>query len=160
MKIVTKLSENDVIRFNFYLLYRRWTIRIISAFMLLDILLSILYPKIVEASMPESLLFPVLFLLVLPLMTYFQAKRNLKTNKRVSEQIEYVFDDKDLIVTGESFNSIMTWDKIFKVTKTKRWILVWQSKNNANLIPLKDIWDGDILNLKEILSRRGVTNNL
>jgi hypothetical protein len=160
MTIVTKLSESDIIRFNFYVFYRKWFIRIITAVMILDILLSLLFPKVVKASFPDSLLFPVIFLLLLPLMIYVQAKRNFKNNRRVSEQIEYVFEDKNLIIAGESFNSTMTWDKILKVTKTKRWLLVWQTKNMANLIPLKDIWDGDILNLKEILGKRGVSNNL
>ena len=160
MKIVTKLSESDIIRFNFYVFYRKWTIRIISAFMILDIFISILFPEVIKASMPDSLLFPAIFLILLPLMVYLQAKRSFKNNRRLSEQIEYVFNDNNLNITGESFNTTMTWEKIPKVTKTKRWILIWQTKNLANLIPLKDIWDGDVLNLKEILVRCGVTNNL
>jgi hypothetical protein len=60
----------------------------------------------------------------------------------VAEQKEYVFTDTDLKITGESFNVTMLWDKIYKVTKTKRWVLIWQTKYLANIIPLQDIWQG------------------
>lgn len=160
MKIVTRLSEKDIIRFNFYGFYKKWYIRLITGIMLLYVLISILLPLVTGAARTDSLLSPIVFLAVLPLVIYVQAKSNYKKNRRLSEQIEYEFEERQLIITGESFNCTMTWDKIHKVSKTKSWILIWQTRNSANLIPVKDIWEGDILNLKEILGKQGVSNNL
>jgi hypothetical protein len=160
MKITTRLTEGDVIRFNFYLYYRRWVIRIVTAVMILDVLIIIFYSDAVRDSMWGSLWFPALFLILLPAMVYVNAMRGFKNNRRLSEQIAYAFTESDLNITGESFTATMSWDKIYKVTKTKRWLLIWHSKNSANIIPLKDIWDGDILYLKEILLKKGVSNNL
>lgn len=160
MKIVTKLTESDIVRFNFYLLYRKWIFRIITALMVLAILLLFLFPDVAKASMPNALIFPVLFLVVLPVSVYIRSKRSFKNNHRLREQIAYVFDDQNLIVTGESFNATMTWDKIFKGTKTKRWVLIWQAGDLTSIIPLGNIPEGDIQTLKEILQKHGVKNNL
>src|SRR5215831_450426 len=125
MKIVTRLSESDILRFSFYAYFRKWIFKIITGAMVLDILISIFSPEVVHAKMPDSIMVPVIFLIFLPGVIYLQAKRNFKNSRRISEQIEYVFNDKNLVVTGESFNTTMTWEKIYKVTKTKRWILIW-----------------------------------
>ena len=160
MKIVTRLTESDIIRFNFYVYFRKWITRIIVFFMILDIFISLIFPEVFHMRSRDFPTVPLMFLIFLPGIVYLQAKRSFKSNRRISEQIEYAFSDKNLIVTGESFSTTMTWEKILKVTKTKRWIMIWQNKNIANLIPVKDIWGGDILNLKEILDRSGVRNNL
>ena len=160
MKIVTQLTEGDIIRFNFYILYRKWIIRIITGLMILTLLFIFLFPELAKPGMPNALIFPFFFLVVLPVMVYIGAKRTFKNNSRMHEQIEYVFDDQNLIINGESFNTTMTWDKIYRVTKTKRWILIWQSRNLANLVPLTDISADDIASLKGILERRRVNNNL
>lgn len=99
-------------------------------------------------------------LTVMPLLTYFGAKRNFTANKRISETIEYHFDNDYLSMKGESFNSQLTWDKIYKVTQTKNWLLIWQNSQIANPIPKRDIWEGQISDLKEILDKYKVKNNL
>ena len=96
----------------------------------------------------------------MPLMTYYAARKNYRTNKRISETIEYQFDKDSLIIKGESFNSQLTWDKFYKVTQTKNWILIWQNRQVANPIPKRDIWEGQLADLKLILNEHKVKNNL
>jgi hypothetical protein len=103
---------------------------------------------------------PVLILIVLPAMTYFGARRNYSSNKRMAELIEYQLDNNYLIIQGESFNAQFTWDKIYKVTQTHNWILIWQTRQSANAIHKSDIWEGEIDELKAILTAHGVKNNL
>ncbi|WP_157097870.1 YcxB family protein [Niabella ginsenosidivorans] len=134
--------------------------KIVTGLMILTVLFSLLFPEIVKPDMPNVFLFPFIFLVVLPVFVYVASKRDFKNNRRMHEQVEYVFDDQNLVINGESFNMTMTWDKIFRVTKTKRWILFWQTRNMASLVPLKDISAGDMLLLKKILNERGVKNNL
>lgn len=61
---------------------------------------------------------------------------------------------------GESFNSQLSWDKIYKVTKTKNWLLIWQNRQIANPIPIEDIGEEQISDLKKILDRHNVKNNM
>jgi len=63
-------------------------------------------------------------------------------------------------MTGESFHSQLTWDKVYKVTETKNWILIWQNRQIANAIPKRDVWDGQIEDLKKILTAHKIKNNL
>ena len=97
---------------------------------------------------------------MLPLMTYLAAKRNFKANRRISEIVQYTFDEQNLTIKGESFNSQYSWDKIHKVSQTKNWLLIWQNRQVANPIPKRDVWDGEMQDLKEILMRHNVKNNL
>ncbi len=53
---------------------------------------------------------------------------------------------------GESFNAKLSWNKIYKVKETKNWILIFQSRQVANLILKSDIWDGEMIELKRILN--------
>jgi hypothetical protein len=99
-------------------------------------------------------------LIYVPLVTYVSAVRNFTANSRVSETIEYHFDNEYLSIKGESFNSQLSWDKTYKVTQTKNWILIWQNKQVGNLIPKGDITEEQIGELKEILDNHKVKNNL
>ena len=78
----------------------------------------------------------------------------------MGETIEYQFYKEYLVVKGESFSTESTWDKIYKVTQTKNWVFIWQSRQAANIIPRRDIWEGDLTHLKEILEGHKVKNNL
>jgi hypothetical protein len=160
LNIITKLSEADLIRFTFYTFYKNWIIRFITVMMILSIIIRIIYPKAIKNDTSVNTALVLIFLIVLPILIYVKAKRNYNTNQRIRERIEYEFSDTDLKIAGESFNSTMSWDKVFKVTKTKRWVIIWQTKYLANIIPIQDIWQGEMERLKEILQRRRVSNNL
>ncbi len=161
MQIRTKLTEADFIQVNFVLLWRRPALKISIGIILLVNAYSI-YMQIVYGTglSPDMIIWPAMILLVLPLITFIGAKMNYRSNARIKENIEYIFDNDDLEIKGESFSSRLTWEKIHKVTKTKNWILIWQSRQVANVIPLRDIWEGDITMLKDILNRHQVKNNL
>ncbi|QEC69155.1 hypothetical protein FRZ67_18225 [Panacibacter ginsenosidivorans] len=55
----------------------------------------------------------------IPLLTYFTSRKNYTTNNRISEPIEYTIENSGLSIKGESFTSTLTWDKLYKVSKTK-----------------------------------------
>lgn len=163
MTIKTRLTENDYIRVNFYLLYRRWFIRIITAFAVLTVLFSLteMISHIGITNLDFStFIFPIVALAGLPLLTLYGAKRNYKTASRIHETITYDFRPDYLDVKGESFTSQMAWAKFYKVTKSKNWLLIWQNRQAANIIPIRDVWESQVEELKEILQRNKVKNNL
>lgn len=123
---------------------------------LVSILLAVYRPP---ASFSPAFI-SLFFLVLLPLTTYISAKRNFTASKRISEPIEYFFDKDDFSVTGESFNSRVTWDKVYKVTETKNWILIWQNRQVATPAPKWGIVEGQVSDLKQILDNHKVKNNL
>lgn len=65
-----------------------------------------------------------------------------------------------MIVEGETYSATFKWNTIVKVTQTKNWILIWQSKQKANPISIKNFWAGQLADLKDILEANHVKNNL
>jgi hypothetical protein len=164
MIIESKLSEKDFINLSFVLSYGTISMRIITGLFFLLFLFGLIsvifFPVSPVNSGGEQVLLYAAFLFIRPIMTYFTAKKNYKANQRSSELIVYNFDTDYLSIKGESFNSEFSWDKINKVTQTKNWVFIWQTKAFANAIPKHDIWEEQIDELKEILKKHQVKNNL
>jgi YcxB-like protein len=160
INIITRLSVDDYIKVNYHMLYRKWAIKGMTGFGIFFILLSLF--TLISGDFSWFLFVFGLFLTVgLRTQVYFAAKRTYKTDGRVSEKIEYLFDKEEITITGESFNSRLTWDKIYSVTENKDWVLIWQNRQIANVIPKRDIKDGELQALKDIVnSQSGLKNKL
>ncbi len=128
--------------------------------LLLGILSAIIPSTALGKFSISRLTTPLIVVAFLPAVTYFAAKKNYSSNQRIQEPIEYLFEKDYLVIQGESFNSRLTWDKIYRVTETKKWILIWQSKQIANAIHKSDVWDGEMQALKQILIEHHVKNNI
>jgi hypothetical protein len=111
---------------------------------------------------PWFILFVSLFVTVgQPVQLYFTAKRNYNSNWRISETIVYEFDNESIQLTGESFNSKLSWNKIFKVTENNDWILIWQNRQVANVVPKRDFKNEDLRIFKDIVNAQaGLINKL
>ena len=156
----SKLTEQDFIHANFVLQYSKTSIKILTGLICFFLLITILTVIFLPEVSFSQLIVPLAMLMVIPLMTYFNARRKFTADSRISEAIEYNFDSDYLSMKGESFNSQQTWDKVYKVKQKKNWILIWQNKKIANPIPKRDMWEGQISDLKEILDKHKVKNNL
>ena len=108
-----------------------------------------------------QLIFGLFLTVGLPVQVYFAAKRNYKSTGRISETIAYEFDKEHIQLTGESFNSKLTWDKIYSVTENKDWVLIWQNRQIANVVPKRDFKDGQLQAFKDIVKlQSGLKNKL
>lgn len=157
--LTTKLSVGDYIKVNYHLLYRKWTTKFmtgIGLFMLILILFSLnsltQFPWI-------QLIFGLFLTVGMPISVYFSAKKNYQSNGRISETINYEFDKDNIQVTGESFNSKLTWGKIYSVTENKEWILIWQNRQVANVVPKRDFKEGELQAFKSIVAAQGGLKN-
>lgn len=161
MDIKTQLSEKDFIKVTFLLLYKKNFAKVITAIAIFVLIVSIILRlnKLGDLSFTQ-IIFPIAMMIWLPLLTYFSAKKSFKSNKRVSEVIEYKFEKDFLDIKGESFSAQLSWDKIYKVSKTKSWVLIWQNSQIANVIPRRDLWEGQMMGLKEVLNNHKVKNDL
>jgi len=161
MNITTKLSIDDYVKVNYHLLYKKWAIKGMTGFGIFFILLAL----ITLISGPNFswflFIFGLLLTVGLPIQVYFTAKRNFKSDRRIGEQIEYHFDNQEMQIVGESFNSRLTWDKIYSVTENKDWVLIWQNRQIANVVPERDFKVDDLESFKEIVrTQKGLKNKL
>ncbi|MGV8828214.1 MAG: YcxB family protein [Breznakibacter sp.] len=67
----------------------------------------------------------------------------------------YEITEELIIVTGESFNSQMTWEKTYKVLELKEWFLFYQNKLVANVVP-KEFIGNQTHELREIIKRQNI----
>jgi hypothetical protein len=159
--LTTKLSIDDYIKVNYHLMYRKFSMKFMTGFGLL-LLLIVAFSFNNFKEFPWFLLIFAFFISIgQPVIVYFTVKKNYKSNGRISETIIYEFDNESIQMTGESFNSKLTWNKIYSVTENKDWILIWQNRQIANVVPKRNFKNGELQIFKDILnSQVGLKNKL
>jgi hypothetical protein len=155
----TKLSLDDYIRVNIYLLYRKLMIRCLTAVGAL-ILLGLLYYQESFIFFPWLPFLMGLYLVIsFPLTTYFIAKRNYKSTSKIGEHISYEFNNDYLEMIGESFQARLTWDKIYRITETKNWLLIWKTPHIADIVAKRYFTEGTLNTFKGIVAQHPYIKN-
>ncbi len=162
MKIKTKIELKDYIKLMYILTYRKWTMKFILAMGLFSFIFSISYIfGIIESTeipiLPIVFSFVVIFLL--PITVYFSSKKNYNTHTRLQEEVTYEISTEDIKISGDSFNTEMTWEKTYKVLELKSWLLIYQNKMIANIIPKEYIGD-HLSELREIIKSTNIKSKL
>lgn len=160
MEIKTNISEADFIKVNYQLLWMKPITKLLVAFttflVAYEIYCTTHYPDFYD----RNLLLYFGLILFWMVMIWWVARKNYRSNKRIQEKLTYTIEADKLLIAGESFKVELSWDKVFRVIKTRKWVLVFQSRQSANLIDRKAC-DETVLNaLKEICKANNIKNNL
>lgn len=160
MDIKTKITERDFIVVNYQLLWMKPITKVLAVFSIFllgyDVYYNIYYPHFYDSNL--ILFFGLLVFWIV--MIWWVARRNYRTNKRIQEDLSYNIDSDKLAISGESFKVELSWDKVHRIIKTKKWILIFQSRQSANLIELNSCNETVMKALKEICSANNIKNNL
>jgi hypothetical protein len=161
LTVTTQLTIDDFVRVNFHLLYRKISIKFLTGIGVF-LLLSALFLLIAQGYFSWfATLFALLLIVGYPAQVYFGARQNYKSNARISEKIIYEFDEEFIQLTGESFTTKLTWEKIYRVTENKDWILIWPNRQLANVIPKTAFKEEELKAFKEIVNlQKGIKNKL
>lgn len=159
MTIPVKLSEKDFVSASFAIIGARKSVKLFLGVFVFIILFNIVMGFINNGFSAESVLPGVIVFGFFGVVYYFGMKRSFKANKRLAETITYTFNNDALQVAGESFTSTMSWDKIYKVTVGKKWLLIWQNKQTANAIPVNAVPANGLDIIKNILTKHQVPFN-
>ena len=154
--IKTALSEKDFIQISFLLLYQKPAILILNALAVGFFVFSGVLYFLNITNNGSGLITATAMLLAFPGITYFNAKKTYTLNPRLNETVWYSFEDRFLKMKGASFNSELSWDKIHKVTRSKNWLLIWQTKDFANAIKMNEVDEEHLTQLKNILNTNKV----
>ncbi|MFP5042171.1 hypothetical protein [Parasediminibacterium sp. JCM 36343] len=163
MIIQSKLTEKDYVKAIFALRYSQKTtfirigLLIVCAMMYLGI--YILSPATEPFPWQVLFYFNIAFVVML-VLPYFLSKKSFRTNKMLGETTKYEFTQDYLIIKGGSFSTQVGWGNILKVKQIKNWVFIWQSIQVFNVISKTDIWEEQISELKAILNKHKVKNNL
>ena len=99
-----------------------------------------------------QLVFGLLVIGVLPFSVYRSANKNYNSNQRLTEVITYEFDHERVRIEGESFNSELTWPKTHKVLELKDWVLIYQNKLVANVIPKESFSSQQLTEFRQLVN--------
>ena len=160
MIIKTKLTEKEYLNASLLIVWSRMTVKVFSIVFLFIILSNIFSPLFQGSPLLPVLIPPIIIFGVIYFLFRFSLKRAYKNNNRVNESIEYDFNELSFKIKGESFTSELSWNKMYKVTKTKKWLLLWHNAQSANAILLNKISTEQLNYLKNILQKQNVKNNL
>ena len=141
-----KLELKDYRNLNFSFLYggRKGKIYVIGIFALLIICgynLRYLFNSGMEIKI-FNLMLPLLvliFIAINPVIIYFQTKNNFRKNKFLNAVQNYTFNESGFTVSSDSANSTIRWDNIFLVRENKNYLFIFIAKNNAFILPKKEI---------------------
>lgn len=159
MTIPVKLSEKDFISASFAIISARKSVKIFIGVFVFIILFNVIMGFVNNGFSAETVLPGVIVFAIFGGVYYLGMKRSFKANKRLSESITYTFNNDVLQVAGESFTSVISWEKIYKVTAGKKWLLVWQNKQIANVIPVSAVPANGLDIIKNILTKHQVPFN-
>ncbi len=159
IQVTTKLEFNDFLRVRYYMMYRTFSMKFFSLLGVLCLILSIFQYWEGESFNFIAFIFGVVMILI-PVLLYFVSKTAYQ-DTRINETMVYEFHDDVVKVQGETFDATFTWNKVYKVSETKSWILLWQTKYSAHII-LKKAFSGNEVNLlkKTVDNHKEVRNRM
>lgn len=157
INITTQLTLNDYLKANYYLLYRTAYLKFIAFLGILWFVIPIITYREGTSFNYMSFTFGVVIMLI-PVFSYFKLKKNYY-NTRIHETITYSINDETIHSKGLTFDSTFTWNKIYKVSETKTWILIWQTKYIAHIIPKRDFTPEQLNSLKGIVNKHKEVKN-
>jgi hypothetical protein len=162
MKVESRLIFEKYLRLRYILMYRNPWMIFMSSMGLIMLVFSILYFLGFNQIATETPYYPLVFGLIvvvfLPYSVFRSAKKNFQTNGRLQEKIVYDFSGDRIKIIGESFSSELDWGKTYKVIERKDWILIYQDKIVANIIP-KESFGDRLEEFKRIVREKNIKSN-
>jgi hypothetical protein len=157
---VTKLSLEDYIKVNYHIFFSRWQIKGIIGLGIFQMVLCL--PMLLTGNFSCFFLSIGLFFTMGPrAFVYFTAKGTFTSDARASERLEYEFDHQEIKIKGESFSTNLTWEKVYKVTETKDWFLIWHNRIIANVVFKRGFMENDLSAFKTLVkSQSRLKHNL
>ena len=155
MIIETKIEFKQYPKLMYILTYRNPVVIVSTLFILTCIITTISVLLSLDIPLNSSFILPQVFVFLVlglrPIMVYFNSKKNFAANARLQEKIRYEFTNDKIITTGESFSSERDWEKTNRIVELNNWILLYETRTIANLIPKEAF--GDKLNEFKTLVR-------
>jgi hypothetical protein len=147
-----KLQEKDLIKYNFSYLYGRWIFSSITAWIFIVGCFAVARGVIEGFShVPVlSLVFPFIFVIVIPVSLYMGAKRSFK-NRLFQEEKIYHIDFQGIQTKSESIQANYRWEDFKETRLTKKAIYLFLTSNSALLFPKDSIQFASFEALKSLI---------
>jgi hypothetical protein len=106
-----------------------------------------------------SIWFAAAFVFII-IRSYFRLKNAFYSNKKIQEEIIYIFTDEKVQTKGETFEGDFSWNTVHKIIEKKGWLLIYQSKTTMNMVPKKYFTKNEISEVRKIIINNKVSAKL
>lgn len=86
-------------------------------------------------------LIALMWTIINPLILHNNAVRQVKTNPSYKKPLEYTFSEEGITVAQGEQQETVPWDRLVKVVRTKKQLIIYSSKIHAFIFPLAEIGD-------------------
>jgi hypothetical protein len=83
------------------------------------------------------IIFYGVYLILMPLLVYYNVKKIFESDKLIQEEQSYEFDEGGFTIYASYGNSWIDWEKIFRATVDKKYVSFFTSRVKAFLLPRK-----------------------
>ena len=148
VNVKTKLTEDDMFRFNAYDAYhsaRGWKVIILAV--VVFIVAGATVGRVSAAYTCAYVIMGLFLLAYMPFTLKQSSAHAVRSNPILSEPLDYTFDDKGVTIhtevdLGDEPNTdTFAWDLVYKVVRTKSNLLIYMNRTNAHVLPFRDITD-------------------
>ncbi len=155
LRFTVKVSIKDVKEFQSYHMKKSIAYKIFKIvmyiLMTLLLLLFIVSPKEFWYFGILGLLYAFILFVHFPYMINKRANDNYKTQKGYESDINYVINNEEIIVKGNSFESKHTWDFIFQTMELNNIFVLYANKLTASIIPKRCIVEDTLVAFRELI---------
>ena len=152
-----KLNFKEYLKLAYIMTYRKISVRILLVIACLFLLFSLML--LIEGErMQDILYFPLLFFILMfvyiPFTIYVGARKIFRLHGHLQESVSYNFGSDRIEISGESYKSELSWDKVYKVLELNNWFLFYQNGSVANPVPKRSFAMQDIPHLRELITEQ------
>lgn len=145
LDLTYRISQQDFIHFN-YNQFNNWKVKMILIILSIPVLLNLILRHNIGESDVNIFSFSYLAVFIFPafviVLIYFSSRNAYRKNNFLQGEINLKMNTKAIRFSGKGFDSSIDFEKIVKISKKKRYYLVYTSPQIANIIPKDQFSEG------------------
>ena len=142
MEFDVTLTEKDMVHFNLYHTYSRFSSWFAVAVAVVAIVVAVVTYGTVSGTLTVLYILVALLILVyMPINTVLSAKRRTKLVPDLLAPLHYSIDKEGIKVSKGEEEGVLTWDKVFRVISFRDAVYIYSSRIYAYVIPKTALGD-------------------
>ncbi|MBX2840805.1 MAG: YcxB family protein [Flammeovirgaceae bacterium] len=136
--VSARINPQDFFKLGFKQFYTKPIILISHLVIIISVIANLMLlsnGEGLENAMRNMFIVFSIIVVLLPFSIYRQMSKRLRTNNMLKETVKYDFSTTKIKLKGDTFDSVISWEKLHKIKETKSWFLFYVDKTTASYVP-------------------------
>lgn len=136
-----ELRESDLFRASAWMLFKRWYIvafYTLNGFAFIYLIWALATRGFTIADLP-AFIFPVIFLVVIPISLYWSARSNVRSLQPQQRQHRYEFATDAVRMNTRLSSAVVAWEAVQKVVETRTAFYLYLQKSICHVLPKRGL---------------------